>query len=484
MSALDTYQTPLGSRYASRQMLEIFSARRRINTWRQLWIWLAEAEAELGLSITPEAIQQLRQRVSITDDEFNVAREEEKRVRHDVMAHVHTYGTVAPAAAGIIHLGATSCFVTDNADQIFMRDGLQLLLPKLAACIKNLSNFALQYKDLAVLSYTHYQSAMLTTIGKRFSVYTQSLIRDLRNLERTLSDLLDEFRGCKGTTGTQASFLKLFNGDYSKVKQLDKLVTQKAGFRSAAIVTTQTYDRKIDVDILQALGSFGATVQKLGHDIRLLASFKEMDEPFEKDQTGSSAMAFKRNPIRSERLCSLGRVLSNSPANAIDTYASQGMERTLDDSAARRQYIPESFLLADACLILLHNVSSGLVVYPQVIQRRIDAELPFMATENVIAALVAKGESRQKAHEEIKVLSHEASAKVKVEGGDNDLIERIKRNKFFEPILSEMDALLDPKTFIGCAPEQVTEFVEFEAKPAIAKYEEAMAEMGNSVLNI
>ena len=404
--------------------------------------------------------------------------------RHDVMAHVHTYGLAAPAAAGIIHLGATSCFVTDNADQIFMKLGLELLLPKLALCIRKLSDFALQYKDLATLGYTHLQPAQLTTVGKRTVLTIHSLLRDLRNWERALGDLKREFRGCKGTTGTQASYLQLFNGDHAKVEALDELVTRKAGFDGAVTVASQTYDRKIDVDVLQALGSFGATVQKFGGDIRHLAALKEVEEPFEKSQTGSSAMAYKRNPMRSERLCSLGRKLANAPKDAIDTYAAQLFERTLDDSAIRRSAIPESFLLADACLILLLNVSSGLVVYPQVIQRRIDAELPFMATENIIAALVAKGQSRQQAHEEIKTLSHEASKVVKEEGKDNDLIDRIRRHPFFAPILPEMDRLLDPSTFIGRAPQQVEKFVRVEVESAVAKFYEHISTAVNSELSI
>ena len=484
MSSIDVYQTPLNSRYASPQMVAIFSARNRINTWRQLWVWLAEAEAELGLNIPFNALDELKAHVHITDAEFQVAAEEERRVRHDVMAHVHTYGIVAPAAAGIIHLGATSCFVTDNADEIFMRDALQLLLPKLATCIHKLSQFALQYKDLAVLGYTHLQPAQLTTVGKRTTLAIHSLVRDLRNWERALFDLLHEFRGCKGTTGTQASYLALFNGDHNKVEQLDELVTKKAGFKSAALVTSQTYDRKIDVDVLQALGSFGTTVQKFGADIRHLAANKEVEEPFEKDQTGSSAMAYKRNPMRSERLCALGRQLANNPKDAIDTYAAQLFERTLDDSAIRRSAIPESFLLADACLKLLENISSGLVVYPKVIERRINAELPFMATENIIAALVAKGESRQRAHEEIKVLSHEASAVVKREGKDNDLIERIRRHPFFAPVLPEMDRLLDPSTFVGRAPQQVEKFVSVVVGPVLERYKDSIDTATNSELSV
>ncbi|MCJ1396490.1 adenylosuccinase ade13 [Xylographa bjoerkii] len=458
-------------------MKHLFSPRNRFSTWRKLWLWLAEAEMELGLDgISEEAIVQMREHVEIRDDEFAVAAEEEKRRRHDVMAHVHTFGLTAPKAAGIIHLGATSCYVTDNADLIFLRDGLDILLPKLATVIQKLADFALDNKDLPCLGYTHGQPAQLVTVGKRTCLWIQDLLMDLRNIERAHDDL--RFRGVKGTTGTQASFLALFAGDHRKVKELDSLVTGKANFdsiHSAYQISSQTYSRKVDFDVLSALGSFGATCQRIGADIRHLAMLKEMEEPFETDQIGSSAMAYKRNPMRSERLCSLGRYLTNLPKNAADTYASQWFERTLDDSAIRRICIPEAYLCADACLILLNNASntarfiystlnpsqicSGLVLYPALIQRRINQELPFMATENIIMALTAKGISRQDAHEEIRVLSQMAARNVKVNGGENDLIDRVRNTSFFEPIIGQLDKLLDPKTFIGRAPEQVAEFI-------------------------
>jgi adenylosuccinate lyase len=359
-------------------MSSLFSARTRFSTWRQLWVWLAEAEQELGLEIPKDAVAQMKAHVIVSDEDFVVAEAEEKRRRHDVMAHVHAYGQVAPAAAGIIHWGATSCYVTDNADLIFLRDGLDQLLPKLATIIKKLSVFAVQYKDLPCLAYTHYQPAQLTTVGKRACLWIQDLLHDLRNLTRAREDV--GFRGAKGTTGTQASFLAIFNGDHDKVEQLDQLITEKAGFTYAYPITSQTYSRKVDLDVINALGSFGATCQKIGGDIRHLAATKEMEEPFEKDQIGSSAMAYKRNPMRSERICSLGRHLANLTKDASDTFSAQWFERTLDDSAIRRISIPESYLTADILMSTLNNVVSGLVVYPAVIQRRIDQELPFMAT--------------------------------------------------------------------------------------------------------
>ena len=449
-------------------MLSLFSPRTRATTWRQLWIWLAEAQKELGLDISDEAIAQMQLHRVMTDADFETAMVEEKRRRHDVMAHVHAYGVVAPAAAGIIHWGATSCYVTDNADLIFLRSGLDMLLPKLAVTIQKLAAFAHQYRDLPCLGYTHGQPAQLVTVGKRACGWLQDLLMDLRNLERVRGDL--RFRGAKGTTGTQASFLAIFGGDVSKVKRLDRLVTMKAGFGSAYSISTQTYTRKVDVDVGNAFSSFGATCQHIGTDIRHLAMFKEMEEPFEKDQIGSSAMAYKRNPMRSERICSLGRHLANQNKDLTDTFAAQWLDRSLDDSAIRRINIPDVYLSADALLIILNNVFSGLVVYPAIIQRRINDELPFMATENIIMALCAKGQSRQEAHEHIRQLSHEAAAQVKIEGKDNDLIERISRDAYFAPIHDDLPRLLDPKTFVGLAPLQVEDFIAGEVKEALVPY--------------
>ncbi|KAJ5363561.1 Exocyst complex protein exo70 [Penicillium cataractarum] len=478
----DVYQTPLNSRYASTEMKYLFSPRMRFSTWRQLWIWLAESQKELGLPITDEAIEQMKAHATIQDDEFKVAAEEEKRRRHDVMAHVHAFGQVAPAAAGIIHWGATSCYCTDNADLILLRDGLDILIPKLAVVVDKLSQFAQQYKDLPCLGFTHGQPAQLVTVGKRACLWIQDLLMDLRNLERARDDL--RFRGVKGTTGTQASFLQIFEGDHAKVEKLDELVTEKAGFSSAFIISSQTYSRKIDVDVGNALGSFGSTCERIGIDIRHLAMLKEVEEPFEKDQIGSSAMAYKRNPMRSERLCSLGRHLQNLPKDALDTYSAQWFERSLDDSAIRRISIPELYLTADACLILLNNVSSGFVVYPEVIKRRVNDELPFMATENIIMACVKKGLSRQDAHEEIRVLSHQAADNVKKHGKDNDLLERIRRTAFFNPILPELDNLLDASTFVGRAPQQVEKFTATEVAAAIKPYASHIAKGETSALHV
>ena len=472
MSANSVYQTPLASRYASIEMSSLFSNATRFRTWRQLWLWLAQAQRQLGLSIPLEAIEQMQDHLDLTEEDFQFASQVEKKVRHDVMAHVHAFGNVAPAAAPIIHLGATSCYCTDNADLIFLREGFDILLPKLATVISKLSQFALQYKDLAALGYTHYQPAQLTTVGKRACLWVQDLLFDLRNFTRARNDI--HFRGVKGTTGTQASFLQIFDGDHDKVEMLDKLVTELAGFDYAYPITSQTYSRKIDVDILNALSSFGTTAQRIAGDIRHLAATKEIEEPFEKDQIGSSAMAYKRNPMRSERISSLGRHLANLNKNAADTYAAQWFERTLDDSANRRITLPEAFLTADIILATLDNVVSGLVVYPAVIARRISQELPFMATENIIMRVVAKGGSRQEAHEKIRVLSHEASAKVKLEGKDNDLIERISKDEFFKSIWGELEELLRPETFIGRAPEQVEKFVSREVREALMPWKDKL----------
>jgi adenylosuccinate lyase len=472
--SFDTWQNPLGSRYASKEMLTLFSPRTRASTWRQLWIWLAQSQKELGLDISDEAIIQMEAAKVFLDEDFPIAAEEEKRRRHDVMAHVYTYGLRAPAAEKIIHWGATSCYVTDNADLIFLRDGLSVLLPKIAKCIKKLSDFALQYKSLPCLGYTHGQPAQPITVGRRAAQWIEALLMDLRNLERARSDL--RFRGAKGTTGSQASFLQIFSGSHENVKRLDRLVTEKAGFQKRASISVQTYNRKVDYDIANALASFGASCEHIGGDIRHLAMFKELEEPFEKDQIGSSAMAYKRNPMRSERICSLSRKLQTLPQGFAATYAHQWFERSLDDSAIRRIDIPEMFLIADALCILLDNVSSGLVVYPAVINNRLQQELPFMATESMIMRMVEKGGSRQEAHEHIRVLSHQAGAVVKQDGKANDLVERVRKERFFEPIWEELteDKLLNPASFIGRAPEQVEEFVAEEVMPALEPYRDQL----------
>ena len=470
MSEYDKYQTPLSSRYASEEMSQIFSLRNRFSTWRKLWLNLAKAEKEVGLSvITHEAIEEMSKHLEITDQEIKDAAVEEAKVRHDVMAHVHTFGETCPKAAGIIHLGATSCFVTDNADLIFLRDAYDVLIPKLVNVIDRLSQFALTYKDLPVLGWTHFQPAQLTTVGKRATLWLQELLWDLRNMVRARNDI--GLRGVKGTTGTQASFLALFHGDHDKVEALDKRVTELLGFDIVYPCTGQTYSRKIDIDVLAPLASFGATAHKFATDIRLLANLKEIEEPFEKSQIGSSAMAYKRNPMRCERVCSLARHLGGLFNDAVQTASVQWFERTLDDSAIRRISLPSAFLTCDILLSTMLNITSGLVVYPKVIERRINAELPFMATENVIMAMVEKGGSRQDCHEEIRVLSHQASAVVKQEGGDNDLIERIKKTEYFKPIWDQLDELLDPKTFVGRAPQQTEKFVKNDVAEALKPFQ-------------
>ncbi|KAI3650513.1 hypothetical protein MP228_003994 [Amoeboaphelidium protococcarum] len=475
----EKYQSPLTSRYASKEMAYNFSDARKFKTWRQLWIWLAKGEQQLGLTdITDEAIKQMESRID--DIDWEMAAAEESKRRHDVMAHVHTFGVACPLAAPIIHLGATSCYVTDNSELIMMRDALDILLPKLARCVDRLAQFAQKYADLPTLGFTHFQPAQLTTVGKRACLWLQEFIWDLQALQRVRDDLC--FRGVKGTTGTQASFLALFNGDHDKVQQLDKLVTQYAGFQKSYPVTGQTYSRKVDLDVLNVLSSFGASAHKFATDIRLLANLKEIEEPFEKDQIGSSAMAYKRNPMRSERTCGLARHLMSLVTNAQNTAANQWFERTLDDSANRRITIPEAFLTADIIMSIIQNVSEGLVVYPNVIKKRIEQELPFMATENIIMAMVKCGGSRQECHEKIRVLSHEASARVKLEGLDNDLISRIQRDQYFAPVHSQLSDLLNPTSFVGRAPEQCKDFIQQCVKPVLEPFKDKLTE--SSTLNV
>ncbi|KIM89907.1 hypothetical protein PILCRDRAFT_95010 [Piloderma croceum F 1598] len=478
----DTYQTPLASRYATKEMAYLFSTAHRFSTWRKLWLNLAIAEKQLGLPISDEAIEQMKSNLFLTPEQFEIAAQEEKKRRHDVMAHVYTFGLVAPAAARIIHLGATSCYVTDNADLMFIRQALLYLLRSLSVVISRLSAFASQYRALPTLGFTHFQPAQLTTVGKRATLWIQELLWDLRNLKRARDDL--GFRGVKGTTGTQASFLALFDGDHEKVESLDKLVTSLSGFPFAYPVTSQTYSRKIDVDVLAPLASLGATAHKIGTDLRLLANLKEVEEPFESTQIGSSAMAYKRNPMRSERICSLSRHLMVLHQNALMTSSVQWFERTLDDSANRRISLPEAFLTADIVLSTLQNVSEGLVVYPKVIERRISQELPFMATENIIMAIVKKGGDRQEAHEKIRVLSHEAGHQVKHLGLENDLIDRVRKDPYFNPIANQLGELLNPSSFIGRAPEQVDLFLKDWVEPALAEFKDVVEKSGKVELNV
>uniref|UniRef100_A0A4W4E740 Adenylosuccinate lyase n=2 Tax=Electrophorus electricus TaxID=8005 RepID=A0A4W4E740_ELEEL len=464
------YRSPLVSRYASKEMAYNFSDRKKFTTWRKLWIFLAKAEKDLGLPITDAQLVEMEAHAE--DIDFARAAEEERKLRHDVMAHVHTFAHCCPTAAPIIHLGATSCYVGDNTDLIMLRDGFDILLPKLACVIDRLANFAEKYADLPTLGFTHYQPAQLTTVGKRASLWLQDLVMDMRNLQRARDDL--RFRGVKGTTGTQASFLQLFQGDHDKVEELDKMVTEMAGFKKSYLVTGQTYSRKVDIDSLSVLASLGATVHKICTDIRLLANQKEIEEPFEKEQIGSSAMPYKRNPMRAERCCSLARHLVALVFDALQTASVQWLERTLDDSANRRISLPESFLTADIILSTLQNITEGLVVYPKVIERHIRQELPFMATENIIMAMVKAGGNRQECHEKIRVLSQQAAAVVKQDGGDNDLLDRVQADPYFTPVLNQLDALLDPKTFTGRAPQQVSRFLSEEVKPVLEPYKSKM----------
>uniref|UniRef100_A0A3P9BFM2 Adenylosuccinate lyase n=1 Tax=Maylandia zebra TaxID=106582 RepID=A0A3P9BFM2_9CICH len=435
------------SSYASEEMHYNFSDKKKFITWRKLWIFLAKAEKALGLPITDAQIAEMESHAE--DIDFAMAAEEERKLRHDVMAHVHTFAHCCPTAAPIIHLGATSCYVGDNT---------------LARVIDRLANFAEEYADLPTLGFTHFQPAQLTTVGKRVCLWLQDLVMDVRNLERARDDL--SFRGVKGTTGTQASFLQLFKGDHDKVVELDKTVTEMAGFKKAYLVTGQTYSRKVDVDCLSTLTRLGASAHKICTDICLLANLKEI-----KEQIGSSAMPYK---MHAERCCSLARHLIALMADPLQTASGQWLERTLDDSANRRISLPESFLTADIILSTLQNITEGLVVYPKVIERDICHELPFMATENNIMAIVKAGGNRQECHEKIRVLSQEAAAVVKQEGGDNDLLARIQRDPYFAPILGQLDALLDPKTFIGRAPQQVKTFLAEEVRPLLEPYKANM----------
>lgn len=465
-SVYDTYVSPLSTRYASTEMKFNFSDRKKFTTWRSLWTLLAQAEQELGLDITDTQLKELRDNVDNVD--FVAAADEEKLTRHDIMAHVHTYAACCPTAGPIIHLGATSCDIGDNADLIVLRDAFDLLLPKLAGCMKTLGEFADKHKYLATLGFTHFQPAQLTTVGKRACLWLQDLILCEKNLSRLRADL--KFRGIKGTTGTQASFLQLFNGDYEKVRELDNRVTKLAGFPASYSVTGQTYPRIVDAEVVSALSILGAAVHKMCTDLRLLAGMNEIGEPFEPTQIGSSAMAYKQNPMRSERVCSIARYLMNLVNNPLSTASVQWLERTLDDSANRRLCLSEAFLAADSVMLTLQNILEGLSVFPKVISRNIEKVLPFMATENIIIAMVKVGGDRQVCHEKIRVLSLEAASTVRLEGKDNDLLDRIVKDPYFAPILDQLPNLLDPSTFVGCAPDQVKHFLTEEVQPVVNKY--------------
>ena len=445
-------------------MAELWSEQRKHSTWRRLWVALAEAERELGIEISESQISDLKS--AIDDIDFALAAKYEKELRHDVMAHVHAYGDRCPSARGIIHLGATSCYVTDNTDLILMREALQLATAKLVAVIDELAKFAAKYRDLPCLGFTHLQPAQPTTVGKRATLWCYDLVLDLAEIEHRLASL--KCRGVKGTTGTQASFMTLFNGDHAKIEELDRRVSAKMGFDAAYAVTGQTYSRKVDAQVLDVLSGIAQSAHKAGTDIRILQSRKEIEEPFEKQQIGSSAMAYKRNPMRSERMCSLARFAMNLPANLAQTVATQWLERTLDDSANRRLVLPQAFLAIDAVLILYRNIVDGMVVYPKVIEKHLDEELPFMATEEILMAGVQSGGDRQELHELIRVHSQAAAQQVKEHGRANDLLDRLKSDMAFASV--DLSNALDARRFVGRAPEQVDSFITNIVEPIRLRY--------------
>jgi len=455
----DIYQNPLNTRYASKEMSGIWSAQKKHSTWRQLWIALAESQQELGLHITNEQLAEMRS--TVNDIDFDVAAKYERELRHDVMAHVHAWGDQCPKARKDIHLGATSCFVTDNSELIQIRESLLLTRRRLVQVIDQLAHFAVEYRDLPCLGFTHMQPAQPTTVGKRATLWCWDLLLDLEEVEHRLETL--RFRGVKGTTGTQATFLSLFDGDHAQVEKLDQLVTEKMRFKSRHAVTGQTYSRKVDSQVLQTLNGIGQSCHKAGTDIRLLQHRKEVEEPFGKKQIGSSAMAYKRNPMRSERMCSLARFAMSLQAGADSTMATQWMERTLDDSAIRRLTLPQGFLAIDACLILYRNITDGLVVYPNVISRQLNSELPFMATEAILMAGVQAGGDRQTLHEQIRVHSQQAADAVKQQGKSNDLISRLKTDDSFAAV--DLEGTLDASLYTGRASEQVDAFVADQIEP-------------------
>lgn len=465
----DRYENPLLSRYASETMARLWSDQRKFSTWRRLWVALAEAEQEMGLPVTTSQIEEMRAHVDQID--FDAAARYERKLRHDVMAHVHAFGDVCPAARPIIHLGATSCYVTDNTDLILMREALALVRARLVAVIDRLAKFAVQYRDLPCLGFTHLQPAQPTTVGKRACLWAYDLVLDLEEVEHRIESI--RARSIKGTTGTQASFLELFAGDHARVRELERRVAEKIGFDRTYAVTGQTYSRKVDAQILDTLSGIAQSVHKAATDLRLLQSRKEIEEPFEADQIGSSAMAYKRNPMRSERMCALARFVISLQSSAANTLATQWMERTLDDSANRRLVIPQSFLGIDALLSLYQNVATGLVVYPKVIARHLGEELPFMASENILMAAVAAGGDRQDLHERIRRHSQDAAAQVKQQGLANDLLERLASDPAFAKV--DLNRTLDPIQFVGRAPQQVDEFVAEVVEPIRGRYQDARA---------
>ena len=466
----DRYVSPLSERYASKEMQYIFSPDMKFRTWRRLWIALAETEKELGLNITQEQIDELKAHKD--DINYDVAKERERQVRHDVMSHVYAYGVQCPKAKGIIHLGATSCYVGDNTDIIVMAEALKLVQKKLVNVIAELSKFADKYKEQPTLAFTHFQPAQPTTVGKRATLWTQEFLMDLEDLEYVMGTL--KLLGSKGTTGTQASFLELFEGDQETIDKIDPMIAEKMGFKNCYPVSGQTYSRKVDTRVLNILAGIAASAHKMSNDIRLLQHLKEVEEPFEKSQIGSSAMAYKRNPMRSERIASLSRYVMVDALNPAITSATQWFERTLDDSANKRLSIPEGFLAIDGILDLCLNVVDGLVVYPKVIEKHMMAELPFMATENIMTDAVKAGGDRQELHERIRELSMEAGRTVKVEGKDNDLLERIAADPAFNLTIEELRKSMEPSRYVGRAKEQTVTFIEKTVQPVLDAHKDML----------
>mgnify|MGYP001625418424 FL=1 len=470
--ATNLYESPLSSRYASREMLYLFSPDKKFTTWRRLWIALARAEMKLGLPITQAQIDEMEQHKD--DIDYEAAARYERQLRHDVMAHIHAFGDLCPTAMPIIHLGATSCFVGDNTDVILMREGLELLRGKLVNLIDRLTKFAMEYRAMPTLGFTHFQPAQLTTVGKRATLWVNELVMDLEELEHRIDSL--QFRGVKGTTGTQASFLELFGGDQEKVRQLEKLVSQEMGFEKVVPVCGQTYSRKMDANVLATLSGIAQSAGKFATDLRLLSHLKEMEEPFQEKQIGSSAMPYKRNPMRCERICSLARYVIVDALNPAFTSYNQWFERTLDDSANKRISIPEAFLAVDAILQIYLNVTDGLKVYPKVIERRLREELPFMATENIMMDAVKRGGDRQALHERIRIHSVAAGKVVKEEGGQNDLVDRIAGDPMFGLTKEEILAHMDPAAYIGRCPAQVEEFDRDVVEPIRRRYQAVLSD--------
>lgn len=466
------YTSPLSERYASKEMQYIFSQEKKFRTWRRLWIALAETERELGLNISEEQIAELKSYAENIN--YEVAEAQEKLVRHDVMSHVHAYGVQCPKAKGIIHLGATSCYVGDNTDIILMTEGLRLVRERLVNVIAELSGFAERYRELPTLAFTHFQPAQPTTVGKRATLWINELLLDLEDLNYVLNGM--KLLGCKGTTGTQASFKELFEGDEEKIRRIDPMIAEKMGFASCVAVSGQTYSRKVDTRVLNVLAGIAQSAHKFSNDIRLLQHLKEVEEPFEKTQIGSSAMAYKRNPMRCERMASLADYVLSDVLNPMIVSSTQWFERTLDDSANKRISVPEAFLAVDGILLLYLNVVDGLVVYPKVIEKHLMAELPFMATENIMMDAVKAGGDRQELHERIRQLSMEAGRHVKEEGRDNDLLELIAADPAFKLNLEDLERTMEPRRYVGRSPEQVTDFLAAEVAPVLREYSALLGE--------